>query len=95
MIKYEPRILSLCRNEFNKFNNTRARILDSIYHMILKLLKIRFFGVKTSRVCNFVLNVIMDVITIRYLVCKPLATSGLSILFAWRHITQGATSCDN
>ena len=28
-----PRILSLFRNEFNKFNNTRARMLDSIYHM--------------------------------------------------------------
>ena len=26
-------ILSLFPNEFNKFNNTRARILDSIYHM--------------------------------------------------------------
>ena len=26
-----PSILS---NEFNKFNNTRARMLDSIYHMI-------------------------------------------------------------
>ena len=25
--------LSLFRNEFNKFNNTRARMLDSIYHM--------------------------------------------------------------
>ena len=23
----------LFRNEFNKFNNTRARMLDSIYHM--------------------------------------------------------------
>ena len=29
-----PSILSLFRNEFNKFNNTRARMLDSIYHMI-------------------------------------------------------------
>ena len=28
-----PSILSLLRNEFNKFNNTRARMLDSIYHM--------------------------------------------------------------
>ena len=28
-----PSILSLFRNEFNKFNNTRARVLDSIYHM--------------------------------------------------------------
>ena len=28
-----PSILTLFRNEFNKFNNTRARMLDSIYHM--------------------------------------------------------------
>ena len=28
-----PSILSLFRNEFNKFNNTRARMLDSIYHV--------------------------------------------------------------
>ena len=26
--------LSLFRNKFNKFNNTGARMLDSIYHMI-------------------------------------------------------------
>ena len=26
-------ILSLFRNECNKFNNTRARMLDSIYHV--------------------------------------------------------------
>ena len=31
-------ILSLFRNEFNKFNNTGPRMLDSIYHiMALKL----------------------------------------------------------
>ena len=29
-----PRILSLFRNKFNKINNTRARMLDSFYHMI-------------------------------------------------------------
>ena len=28
-----PSILSLFRNEFNKFNNTRARMIDSIYRM--------------------------------------------------------------
>ena len=28
-----PSILSLFRNGLNKFNNTRARMLDSIYHM--------------------------------------------------------------
>ena len=31
-------ILSLICNGFNEFNNTRARILDSIYHMILEIL---------------------------------------------------------
>ena len=35
-------ILSLFRNKFNKFNNAAARMLDSIYHMTLKLLKIAF-----------------------------------------------------
>ena len=30
-------ILSFSRNEYNKFNNTRARMLDSIYHMSLRL----------------------------------------------------------
>ena len=38
-----PSILSLFRNEFNKFNNTRARMLDSIYHMTLKQLKLHFW----------------------------------------------------
>ena len=31
-------ILSLFRNEFNKFKNTRARMLDYIYHMTLRIL---------------------------------------------------------
>ena len=38
-----PSILSLFRNEFNKFNNTRARMLDSIYHMT-NTLKSHFWG---------------------------------------------------
>ena len=31
-----PSILSLFRNEFNKFDKTGARMLDSIYNMTLK-----------------------------------------------------------
>ena len=31
-------ILSPFRNELDKFNNTRAQMLDSIYHMTLRLL---------------------------------------------------------
>ena len=30
-------ILSLFRNEFNKFNNTGSLMLDSIYHMTIRL----------------------------------------------------------
>ena len=37
-----PSILSLLRHEFNKFNNTRAQMLDSIYHMT-KSLKSHFW----------------------------------------------------
>ena len=33
-----PSILYLFLNKFNKFNNTRARMLDSIYHVPLRLL---------------------------------------------------------
>ena len=32
-----PSILSLFRNKFDKFNNTGSQILDSIYHMTLKV----------------------------------------------------------
>ena len=31
-------ILLLFRNEFNKFNETGARLLDSVYHKTLKIL---------------------------------------------------------
>ena len=31
--KAKPRILSVFRNKFNKFNNTGARMIESIYHM--------------------------------------------------------------
>ena len=33
-----PSILSLFRNKFNKFMNTRALMLDSIFHMTLRIL---------------------------------------------------------
>ena len=42
-----PSILSLFRNEFNRFNNREARMSDSIFHMALTLLKNTFFGVNT------------------------------------------------
>ena len=44
-------ILSLFRNEFNKFNNTGAQMLNSIDHMTSKLFEIIFLGVKTLGIC--------------------------------------------
>ena len=35
------------RNNFNKFNNTGARMLDSINHLTLKLFRNNIFGMKT------------------------------------------------
>ena len=35
-------ILSLFRNQLDKFNNTGARLIDSTYHMTLKLIKSPF-----------------------------------------------------
>ena len=56
-------ILSLFRNEFNKFNNTRERMLDSIYHMTLRLLCNLISAVKTLSFCHYVRNVVMDIKT--------------------------------
>ena len=67
-----PSILSLFRNEFNKFNNTGARMLDSIYHMTLRLLLNLISCVKNVIVLSVctqrcygrhMSNVVMDVIT--------------------------------
>ena len=49
-------ILSLFRNEFDKFNNTRARMLDSIYHMTLRLFWNLIFAIKRY---NFVFYIII------------------------------------
>ena len=38
-----PRILLLFRKDFNTFNNTGARMLDSINHVTLKLIKNHVF----------------------------------------------------
>ena len=43
-----PSILSVSPNEFNKFNNTGARMQDSIYHMKLESHFISKFCIKTS-----------------------------------------------
>ena len=39
-------------------------MVDFIYHMTLKLIKTRTFGVKTSIFCHLFSNIIMDVIAL-------------------------------
>ena len=56
-----PSILSLFCNEFNKFNNKRARILDSIYHMTNTLKS--HWRKKRYDFYHCVRNVVMNVIT--------------------------------
>ena len=58
-----PSILSLFHDKFNKFNNTGTRMLDSIYHMVLKLIKNHILGVKTSRFWHLLRNVKMNFIS--------------------------------
>ena len=62
-------ILSLFRNEFDKFNNTGAQMLDSIYHdfMTLELFCNHTFGPKMSRFCQLLRSSKIELITyIRY-----------------------------
>ena len=39
-----PSILSVFRNGFDKFNKTRARMLDFIYNVTLRLFEISFLS---------------------------------------------------
>ena len=39
-----PSILTIFRNKFNKFNNTRLQMLDFIYHMHLDYFEISFLA---------------------------------------------------
>ena len=60
-----PRLLPLFHKEFNKFSNTTAKMLDSVYYMALKSFKNSIFGMKTSifyrLLCKVITNVIMYV----------------------------------
>ena len=58
-----PSILSLSLNESYKFNSTGAQMLNSFYHMALRLVRNLIFVVKTSIFCHLLCNVLMDVIT--------------------------------
>ena len=48
-----PIILSLFHNEFNKFNNTVARMLDSIYHTTFQILNFGFLARKCQDIVIF------------------------------------------
>ena len=64
-------------------------MLDSVCHMTLKFLKNRIFGVNTSRFCHVFCNVIIDVITLRCQICKPLVV----YRFYFMALYQSQTRC--
>ena len=47
-------MLSILRNEFSKFNNTRARMFDYIYHLHKIYFEISFRGVNKLNVNRMV-----------------------------------------
>ena len=47
-----PSIFSLFRDEFNNLNNTGARILDSIYHIYIRIILKSYFWRKNVRVIS-------------------------------------------
>ena len=59
-------ILLLFPNEFYKFNDTGAQMLDSFYRIALNLLKNHFFSMKKLRFFYLFCNDIMYVITLQY-----------------------------
>ena len=85
-----PSILSLFRNEFNKFNNTRAGMLDSTYHMTITL-KSHFWPKDV-----IILSLCTQRCYGRHNVSrKSKTTSGISILLHGVISLPDATSYDN
>ena len=66
-------------------------MLDSIYHMTLKILKKCIFGVKTSRISLILRNVITDATTFPV---NLLPTCGLSVLLHGVISLTEAIPCD-
>ena len=63
-------------------------MLDSIYHRTLKLLKTCIFDVKTYIFCHILRNVIMNVITQHYLICKPLVVYQFNCMASYHSKTR-------
>ena len=53
-----PSILSLFCNKFSKFNHTRAQMLNSIYHMTIKLLLNRVLLKKMLMFCHIYIKLL-------------------------------------
>ena len=84
-----PSILSFFRNEFNKFNNTRARMLDSIYHMTFKINLKSHFCHKNV----IILSLCTQRSYARHNISRKSINHWRFINFiAWRCFTQDATS---
>ena len=74
----KPHILSLFLNLFNKFDNTGAQVIDSVYHITLNLFCNHIFGVKMPRFCHLYSTLLLGSLHNVTEMCKLL--SGVWIL---------------
>ena len=56
-------ILSFFSDKFNKFNNTREQMFESIYHMSQTFLKSGFFLTENFQILSYIWDVVMTIIT--------------------------------
>ena len=80
-----PSNFSFFRNEFNKFNNTGARVLDSIYHMTLSSLRnLIFFCVKNVIIASLCTQRRFGRHNVSH---KSINHYGFAYFIAWRYFT--------
>ena len=58
--------------QFNKFNNTGAQMIDSVYHITFKLFCYPVFRVETSRFCQIYVTLLWVLFHNDTKICKPL-----------------------
>ena len=82
-----PSIWSLFRNKFNKFNNIGAWMLDSILSHDIKIKWQENVNILSSFMQRK-MDVMTDLVTECYKICKPLVGQRFIDFIAWHYITH-------
>ena len=91
-------LLSELRNTFNKFNNTGTPLLDSIFHMTLKLHKNRIFCCENVKILPSFTQRYNERHYITLVVCKPLVVYRFYCMVLYhsqprRHVISTFSQC--